>query len=121
VALSFKFYRITYSPPPLGALTSHYTQPHPCPLATLGGVGDEEVREEAATMARWRLVGEARSRGRVVVGGWRGGAQVEGEAVWGGGWGSAAPSIHDKKLRDLPSVAEAEPCTTNLWTPTLRS
>jgi hypothetical protein len=61
---------------------------HPTPslslLATLGGVGDEEVRGEAATMTRWRLVGEARSRGSVVVGGW--GAQAEGEAVWGGGW-----------------------------------
>jgi hypothetical protein len=101
VALSFKFYRITYSPPPLGALTSHYTQPHPCPLATLGGVGDEEVREEAATMARWRLVGEARSRGRVVVGGWRGGAQVEGEAVWGGG---ISGTFHPRQEIAGPSI-----------------
>jgi hypothetical protein len=73
--------------------TALHPTPSLSPLAALG-VGDEEVRGKAATMARWRLVGEARSRGRVVVGGWGGGAQ----AVWGGGW---------EDLWHLPSAAGA--------------
>jgi hypothetical protein len=49
--------------------TALHPTPSLSPLVALGGVGDEEVRGEAVTMARWRLVGEARSRGHVVVGG----------------------------------------------------
>jgi hypothetical protein len=50
----------------------------------------------------------------------RGGAQAEGEAVWGGGPGSAAPSIGGKKTF-RPRATSRTVHHSNVWTPTLRS
>jgi hypothetical protein len=68
----------------------------------------------------WRHASWARSVGGFHARTRRGGAQAEGEAVWGGGPGSTTPSIGGKRT--------FHPCSTgrtvhhsNMWTPTLHS